>query len=850
MTRHVPPLLLGLLLAAASFQARAQGTIDLIRDGKPAATVVIPDDRNPLALSAAAFLVDTLAAASGARLPVVPESAAPAGTRVYVGLTKASEKAGLAVAGMKGLACVLKAVDGNLYLAGNDHSLGIAPLPYLINPASRKAVHIFLRDYAGVRWLYPNSKGLGTEIPKFASLSCPANLDRKWSPSFDYVGAASFRQRDGYEFNSDYEPSVAYKSYGGHSYYEALPKAKYAQTNPEYFAMIGGVRNSAANHLCISNPKVQDLVYAEMLRRIDAGYTSVQLAQTDGYRPCECPGCAAIHPDIGERLWIMHNGLAQRLARDRPAAKVVILAYGPTVNPPKTIPKFGPNVAIELCHYANDDFTAWRGKADEFYVYLYNWGAYHALGYAPKTTPRMIAQQIRFFRDQRVRGLYCCGLGESWGLEGPVYYIFNRVLEDPDCDWETALDGFYRSAFGKAYVPMKQFYDSLYDQLSLRGASSEWTPTVPGFRIPTMHGRPETHYSYYFPPGLLRKMEAKLARAKELEPDGVVRARLDHVERAFLYVQDIANIFHLYHAYQIHPDWTTFDILGDAIKRRDARVRDLFARSTPLAEFNGFPPMFAHNDLATVLAGGQLAALLSAPVNWDVDLLRKQKVLPGEGRKKLSVLRAAAPIKLDGRLDDPAWAAAETGEFVEIGLGRLDAPTKVRMLYDDRCVYVAFDCAEPLIDKLAATWKVFGHDGGVYGQDCVEVFFDPLGNLDRFYHFICSALPNSYYDEAFGLHTDPVDPLFNREDPAWNGEWTYAGFLDKDAKRWTVEIAVPFKSLDVPPAVPGTVWKMNLGRERYVHSTGQGELELSLWSPNLERRLFGSFEAMGDAVFK
>jgi hypothetical protein len=74
--------------------------------------------------------------------------------------------------------------------------------------------------------------------------------------------------------------------------------------------------------------------------------------------------------------------------------------------------------------------------------------------------------------------------------------------------------------------------------------------------------------------------------------------------------------------------------------------------------------------------------------------------------------------------------------------------------------------------------------------------------------------------------------------------------MDKEGKRWTVEVAVPFKTMGVPPARPGTVWKMNLGRERYVHDETHADLELSLWSPNLERRLFGSFEAMGDAVFQ
>ena len=127
---------------------------------------------------------------------------------------------------------------------------------------------------------------------------------------------------------------------------------------------------------------------------------------------------------------------------------------------------------------------------------------------------------------------------------------------------------------------------------------------------------------------------------------------------------------------------------------------------------------------------------------------------------------------------------------------------------------------------------------------------DPLGNLDRYYHFICSALPNSYYDGALGLQKDPLDPMFNREDNSWNGAWTYVGHVDKEGKRWTVEMAIPFKTLGVPPAVPGAIWKMNVGRERYVQNETRGDPELSLWSPNLEQRFFGSFDAMGAVVFQ
>jgi len=846
-------VLVAAVLLAAWRYAPAQETIKLVDDGKPVYTIVVPDGQDRYARMAAEMLAAHVQRASGARLKIVEEKAAPDGPKVFVGLTRAAEAAGLKLRELTGLSCVLKAAGGNLFLAGNDRSKGIEGKGYLYTPASKKAVELFLYDYVGVRWLWPNNQGLGTHVPQSRTIAFPANLDRGWRPTFDWVAAATFREAESYEFDTSYRASVAYHSYGGHSYYAAVPKEKYAKEHPEYFALIQGVRNSSANHLCISNPAVQDLLYAEMLKHIDAGFAWVQLAQTDGYQPCQCDKCRAIHEDIGERVWIVHNGLAQRLAKDRPGAKVVILSYGPTREPPRTIERFGPNVVIELCNYTHAHFEKWRGKADVFLVYIYDWGSYHTLGFAPKTTPRMIAEQVRFFREQGVRGIYCCGIGECWGLEGPVYYVFHRCLGDPEANWERELDEFCRAAFGKAYVPMRKLYDAMFAQLELMGSFGPWPPVMPGFSVAGMPGKPETQYAYFFPPDLLKTMETNLELAKALEPEGAVRKRLDFVERAFLYVKDIASIFHFYRAYQLEPNWQTFEPLAKAVKQREARVRQLFKDGGAEVRFDGFPPMFQYHDIKFVLDGGRSSGTLSAPVNWDVDLLKEKGVLPGVGRKKIRAARAAGAIVLDGRLDEPAWQQAEAGEFVEIGLGRLNEPTRVRLAYDDQRLYIGFECAESLADRLAGWWKAFGHDGALYAQDCVEMFIDPVGDLDQYYHFICSAVPNSYYDEAYNLHKDPVHPLYKRDDRSWDGEWSYAGAVDAPAKRWCVEVAIPFKSMGVAAPAAGSIWKMNLGRERFVQYAGQphgGDPDLSLWSPNLERRSFHSLEAFGDVVFE
>ena len=60
--------------------------------------------------------------------------------------------------------------------------------------------------------------------------------------------------------------------------------------------------------------------------------------------------------------------------------------------------------------------------------------------------------------------------------------------------------------------------------------------------------------------------------------------------------------------------------------------------------------------------------------------------------------RAESPPTIDGRLDEPAWRAAPaTDDFVDIVGPSRPAPryaTRVRMLWDDRCLYVAAEMEE------------------------------------------------------------------------------------------------------------------------------------------------------------
>ena len=88
----------------------------------------------------------------------------------------------------------------------------------------------------------------------------------------------------------------------------------------------------------------------------------MEIAQTDGYVACECKKCADLYgvSDRGEKLWILHRSIAERLNKEMPGKKVLIISYGPTANPPKTFNAFPENTMIEICYYDDARLEAWK----------------------------------------------------------------------------------------------------------------------------------------------------------------------------------------------------------------------------------------------------------------------------------------------------------------------------------------------------------------------------------------------------------------------------------------------------------------------------------------------------------
>ena len=138
---------------------------------------------------------------------------------------------------------------------------------------------------------------------------------------------------------------------------------------------------------------------------------------------------------------------------------------------------------------------------------------------------------------------------------------------------------------------------------------------------------------------------------------------------------------------------------------------------------------------------------------------------------------------------------------------------------------------------------------GKGGTDSMEIFLDPTGSRELFYHFHFNPVSRSCIEGAFGLCKDPLDPRFKRYDMSWSCKWDY-----KPAVRngiWETLVTIPFSSIGSGMPVRGSIWLLNVGHTSYDVPGNWHSVELSLWSPNLESSgNFHDINTLGELEFK
>ncbi|MCK4244689.1 MAG: hypothetical protein KAX20_03590, partial [Candidatus Omnitrophica bacterium] len=179
--------------------------------------------------------------------------------------------------------------------------------------------------------------------------------------------------------------------------------------------------------------------------------------------------------------------------------------------------------------------------------------------------------------------------------------------------------------------------------------------------------------------------------------------------------------------------------------------------------------------------------------------------------KAMEAIRIYDSPAIDGKINDACWLkASKTDKFYlnKDATASVKENTEVYLCYDDKALYIAFKCYESRMDEIKALERE--HDGMVWHDDCVEVFLDPEGDGETYYHFLVN--PVGSYREEEGM------------DLFWNAEWEVK--TSKSENHWIAEMAIPFSNFKITPKV-GSVWRANFCREE------KRLPEDTAWSPTL-----------------
>lgn len=309
------PLWCAVLLTAAGPAA----AMDLVRDGQPAATLVIPDEPLPVVTYAAGELTHHVRRASGAELAVVPEAAAPAeGPRVFLGATKAAAEAGLDLAALPPNGFIIRLVGDRFFLAGDDGE----GEPGWIQHNNRTrvgtlfAVYEFLERGLGCRWLWPGE--LGEVIPAHADITvqawdetgAPAFIHARWRDGGAYAGQlagwASPAARG--KFLSDQGRwlrrnrfAMAYNMDMAHAFTRWWER--HAEAHPDFFNLLpDGTRRSDPTYhrgsptlisMCVSEPAFHRAVVEDWVARRSPMRPHLDASENDTCGKCTCERCLA-----------------------------------------------------------------------------------------------------------------------------------------------------------------------------------------------------------------------------------------------------------------------------------------------------------------------------------------------------------------------------------------------------------------------------------------------------------------------------------------------------------------------------------------------------------------------------
>ncbi|WP_366942026.1 DUF5916 domain-containing protein [uncultured Nonlabens sp.] len=157
-----------------------------------------------------------------------------------------------------------------------------------------------------------------------------------------------------------------------------------------------------------------------------------------------------------------------------------------------------------------------------------------------------------------------------------------------------------------------------------------------------------------------------------------------------------------------------------------------------------------------------------------------------QAKKNLQIEKTAAPIKIDGKLNEDIWKyAQEAKDFIQFKptMGVPDSlhnKTIVKMAYDDTAIYVA----AYLYDDPSKIAKQFSSRDNFAQSDFFGFVVNPNNDAQN---------DTEFFVFASGTQADAIANPSIGEDFGWNAVWSSAVQINEDG--WSLEMKIPYRCL-------------------------------------------------------
>lgn len=341
-------------------------------------------------------------------------------------------------------------------------------------------VYTFLEKYAGCRFL-----ASGVEvIPKDSELSIEFPIDYSESPIMEY--------RD-LHWTCSFEPDWAAKNMLNSMISRPLDEKRgggisyggFVHTIGPLTGTYPSVGEGHNGQPCLSDPEMLTKAIASV-RKILADNPDVNIvsvSQNDNYDYCKCEKCAAVDIEEGSHIGTLIrfvNAVADDIKDDYPNVAIDTLAYQYTRSAPK-ITKPRDNVIIRLCtieccfshpldectqenQYRQTDLT-WKPVIEDLKdwgkicnrIYVWDYTTNYAFFLSPFPNFGVLRQNVRFFAENNVRGVFeqgnmCAVSGEFGELRA---YLLAKLLRNPymsEADYINHAEDFLKGYYGKGWT--------------------------------------------------------------------------------------------------------------------------------------------------------------------------------------------------------------------------------------------------------------------------------------------------------------------------------------------------------------------------------------------------------------